>query len=99
MTDQSELGSRHAPEHDLKFAKSCRRLSHAAMRDLQWWARLSNNPHVGRVLWKQVGAVVFTDASMSGWGAAWNGKLPASGFFDAQHEGARINKLELLAAI
>ena len=99
VTDQSELGWRHAPEHDLKLAKGSRRLSHAAMRDLQWWARLSNNPHVGRVLWKQVGAVVFTDASMSGWGAAWTRQVLASGFFDGQHEGACINELDFLAAI
>ena len=51
------------------------------------------------MLWKKVDAVVFTDASMSGWGAAWNGQLPASGFLDAQHEGAHINELQLLAAI
>lgn len=42
---------------------------------------------------------MYTDASMSGWGAAWNGQVPAAGFFDAAHEGAQINELELLAAL
>ncbi|CDF33979.1 unnamed protein product [Chondrus crispus] len=54
---------------------------------------LSSNCHVGRPLWPKVDAVVFTDAS---WGAAWNGQVPAAGFFDEQQEGAHIN--ELLAA-
>ena len=43
--------------------------------------------------------MVFTDASMSGWGAAWNGLVPGSGFFDSRHERAHINELELLAAL
>jgi hypothetical protein len=36
---------------------------------------------------------------MRGWGAAWNGKGPVSGYFDARNEGSSINELELLAAI
>jgi ribonuclease HI len=36
---------------------------------------------------------------MRGWGAVWNGTVPASGFYDAAHEGSSINELELLAAI
>jgi ribonuclease HI len=75
------------------------RLSHAAMRDLQWWARLSDNPHVGREVWPAPTASIFTDASMRGWGAVWNGQVPACGFFDAAQEGSSINELELLAAI
>ena len=58
-----------SPEKALRGEKGSRRLSHAAMRDLQWWARLSSNCYVGRTLWPKVEAVVFTDASMSGWGA------------------------------
>jgi ribonuclease HI len=75
------------------------RISHAGMRDLRWWASLSDNPHVGRTIWPAPTATMFTDASMSGWGAVWNGKVPASGFFDAANEGSSINELELLAAI
>ena len=89
---------RHVTEQGVLHGRGSTRLSHAAMRDLQWWARLSENCHIGRALWPTVDAVVFTAASMSGWGAAWNGQVPASGFFDAQHEGAHIKELELLAA-
>jgi hypothetical protein len=75
------------------------RLTHAGMRDLQWWARLGSNPHVGREVWPTPTAAMFTDASMRGWGAVWNGRVPVSGFFDAANEGSSINELELLAAI
>lgn len=83
----------------LKDMKGSVRISHAAIRDLRWWAGLSKNKHVGRAVWPQVDAQLFTDASMSGWGAAWNGIVPASGFFTEQHEGSHINELELLAAL
>jgi ribonuclease HI len=69
------------------------------MRDLQWWARLGSNPHVGREVWPSPTVSLFTDASMRGWGAVWNGTVPACGFFDAAQEGSSINELELLAAI
>ena len=75
------------------------KISHAAVRDLQWWARIGTNPHVGRAIWPQPTACVFTDASMSGWGAAWDGSVPASGFFGEDQEGAHINELELSAAL
>jgi hypothetical protein len=42
---------------------------------------------------------MFTDASMRGWGADWNGQVAASGFFAAANKGSSINELELLAAI
>lgn len=51
-------------------------LSHAAMRDLQWWARLGCNPHVGRAIWPHPEAALFTDASMSGWGLHGKGPCP-----------------------
>jgi ribonuclease HI len=69
------------------------------MRDLRWWASLSSNVHVGREVWPAPSVAMFTDASMRGWGAVWNGQVPASGFFDAANEGSSINELELLAAI
>jgi hypothetical protein len=49
------------------------RLSHAAMWDLRWWATLSSNVHVGREVWPAPSVAMFTDASMRGWGAIWNG--------------------------
>jgi ribonuclease HI len=36
---------------------------------------------------------------MRGWGAVWNGEVPASGMFGPSNEGASINELELLAAL
>jgi hypothetical protein len=69
------------------------------MRDLQWWARLSEKRHVGRDVWPTPTASMFTDASMRGWGAVWNGQVLACGFFDATQEGSSLNELELLAAI
>jgi hypothetical protein len=36
---------------------------------------------------------------MRGWGAIWNGQVPACGFSDAAQEGSSINELELLAAV
>lgn len=85
-------------DRHLRHVKGSRRISHAAMRDLKWWASLSTNKHIGRALWPRTDAVLFTDASMSGWGAAWNGTVPASGFFDERQEHSHINELELLAA-
>ena len=75
------------------------RISHAGMRDLKWWATLSQSPFLGRKLWSAPTASVFTDASMSGWGAAWNGHVPASGFFEEEHAGSHINELEVIAAL
>jgi hypothetical protein len=68
------------------------------MRDLQWCARLSAKPQVGREVWPTPTTSLFTDASMRGWGAVWNGTVPACGFFEAVKESSRINELELLAA-
>jgi ribonuclease HI len=57
------------------------------------------NPHIGREMWPSPSAAMFTDASMGDWGAVWNGKVPASGFFDATQEGSSIDELELWTAI
>lgn len=35
---------------------------------------------------------------MSGWGAAWDGKVPASAFLGEKEEGPHINELEVTAA-
>lgn len=75
------------------------RLSNAAIRDLKWWASISSNEHIRRTVWGKADSQLFTDANMSGWGAAWNGIVQASGFFDVRHEGAHINELKLLAAL
>jgi ribonuclease HI len=75
------------------------RLSHVALRDLKWLASISTNPHVGRAIWSRPTAAFFTDASMGGWGAVWNGRVRAAGFFSEREEGAHINELELIAAL
>jgi hypothetical protein len=75
------------------------RLSHAAMRYLQWWARLSANPQFGREVWPAPTPSLFTDDSMRGWGAVFNGTVPTCGFFEAAKEGSSINELELLATL
>jgi ribonuclease HI len=85
--------------HAALRARGQPRLSYTGMRDLKWWATLASNPHVGREVWPAPTATMFTDASMRGWGAVWNGKVPVSGLFTAANEGSSINELELLAAI
>ena len=75
----------------LRHFTGSRSPSHAAIRDLQWWARLSSNEHIGRDIWSRTDAIVFIDATMSGWGAAWNVLVPLWGFFDSRHEGAHID--------
>lgn len=68
--------------HDCRFPlKGNRRLSHAAMRDLQWWDRLSTNEHIERSPWPTTDAKVFKEARMSDWGEAWNSLVPVTGFF------------------
>lgn len=69
------------------------------MRDLQWWGRLATNPHVGRTIWPSPDVCVFTGARLSGWGVVWQGRVPASGFFDVSEEGAHINELEITVAL
>jgi ribonuclease HI len=66
---------------------------------MKWWASLGTNPYVGRAIWSHPTATVFTDASMGGWGAVWDGRVPAAGFFSEREEGAHINELELTAAL
>jgi hypothetical protein len=81
--------SRHGACHAQRARKP--RLGHACMRDLRWSATLARNPHVGREVRPGPTATMFTDASMRGWGAVWNGKVPESGLFDAANEGSSIN--------
>ena len=75
------------------------RLSHATMQDLQRWARLSSNEHIRREIWSRTDSLLFTNASMIGWGAARNGLVRLSGIFDSRHDGVCIKELELLAAL
>jgi len=74
------------------------RLGHQALSDLRWWARLSEHALLGRALWPAPeDAVVHTDASTSGWGATWNGLVPARGFHGPKRRHLHINVHELAA--
>lgn len=42
---------------------------------------------------------IFTDASLRGWGTAWDGRVPAVKFFTANEKGSNINELKLTAAL
>lgn len=57
------------------------RLPHQALADLRWWSSLTAQPLLGRALWPAPpDATMHTDASLTGWGAVWNGTAPARGF-------------------
>lgn len=71
-------------------------LSHQARADLKWWANLTAHALLGRALWPQPDdATVHTDASMTGWGATWNGTVPARGFHAPERKHLHINVHEL----
>ncbi|XP_071578072.1 uncharacterized protein [Temnothorax nylanderi] len=63
--------------------------------DLEWW-----HSHVmsssGPIRTKIFSATIFTDASMTGWGAAWEGNS-TRGLWSADERTNHINFLELLA--
>ena len=74
------------------------RLPHQALSDLRWWSRLSTHALLGRAMWPAPDdAVMHTDASLTGWGAAWNGTVPARGFHSPQRRHLHINVHELAA--
>jgi len=74
------------------------RLGHQALSDLKWWADLSKHALLGRALWPpEEDAVLYTDASMTGWGAAWNGVVPARGFHSPARRCLHINIHEMAA--
>ena len=59
------------------------RLSHQALRDLQWWRTMPSR-HNGRAIWiPPTTATLHTDASGFGWGAALDGTVPAQRFLAA----------------
>lgn len=73
-------------------------LPHQALSDLRWWARLTAQPLLGRALWPPPpDATMHTDASTTGWGAVWNGTVPARGFHEPARRHLHINVHELAA--
>jgi len=74
------------------------RLGHQALADLKWWSGLSTHALIGGALWPpDQDAVIFTDASMTGWGAAWNGTVPARGSHAPARRHIHINFHKLVA--
>lgn len=73
------------------------KLSHQALRDLEWWKKL---PHKwnGRAIWRSpCTASLHTDASMMGWGGVLNSSVPAHGFWRTAQRRCHITLLELKA--
>eukprot|EP00170_Pyropia_yezoensis_P006587 contig_26870_g6608 len=72
------------------------RLGRQAMTDLSWRNTLTKYAERARALWPAPPDVVMTtDASGSGWGATWDGLVPARGYHAAPRKGLHINLLEL----
>ncbi|XP_051175652.1 uncharacterized protein LOC127290874 [Leptopilina boulardi] len=71
-------------------------LSNIVKSDLEWWLRKSSESHnpIRELRFKRE---VFTDASLSGWGAFCEGEK-AHGLWNDQERKLHINSLELLAA-
>lgn len=70
-----------------------RRLSHASLRDVNWWVSLHSDPHIGLHIWSSPSVTLHIYLSMSGWSATINYSSPTSGFLYSAHEGAHINEL------
>jgi hypothetical protein len=73
-------------------------LSVGARQDLSWW-----KDNLAMVNGKAISAsipdlIIYSDASLSGWGAALNG-ASASGPWTSEDKSRHINELELLAAL
>lgn len=72
------------------------RLGRQAMTDLQWWNGLTARAEAGRALWSAPADVTMTaDASRIGWGATWDGLVPARRYHTADRADFHINLLEL----
>lgn len=72
------------------------KMSNLALKDLRWWNEniLSSN---NKIRTFQFDKEIFSDASLSGWGAICNG-TEAHGFWNVKEKSNHINYLELLAA-
>ena len=71
-------------------------MSELALKDLEWWSRTIRNAS-NNIRTSRFHKEIFSDASLSGWGAICNGKK-AHGFWDLKERHYHINFLELLAA-
>lgn len=64
--------------------------------DLLWWKNLANSS-INPIRYFQYAVEIFTDASLTGWGAACNGER-TGGFWSSDEAQNHINYLELRAA-
>lgn len=65
--------------------------------DLDWWSRSINNAR-NHITSFDPKVEIFSDASLSGWGAACSGKQ-THGFWNEEEQSFHINRLELKAAL
>jgi len=71
-------------------------LTHQCLRDLSWWSELRQHASTGRAIWPAPPTITMeTDASTVGWGAVFNGVVPARGFHGPHRRTLHINPLEL----
>jgi len=74
------------------------RLTEGSRADLHWWSTLPTPGRIGRLLWQETVTVeLTTDASLTGWGAVCDRRLPARGLFGPARALDPINLKELLA--
>jgi hypothetical protein len=72
-------------------------LSEEARADLSWWVK-SMDSSQGKIIFQgEQDIIIFSDASLSGWGAVCNG-VTARGPWSAKDVSRHINELELLVA-
>lgn len=74
------------------------RLSHASMRSLRLWAKITHSSEVGRAIWQRASARhAHSDASPHGWGGGMQDLAPASRFFSAETTRLHIKAKEMRA--
>ncbi|KAI9565167.1 hypothetical protein GHT06_008943 [Daphnia sinensis] len=74
------------------------RLDEESISDLVWWTANVERTNGRPLSMLEPDLIIFSDASLSGWGAVLNG-VPANGPWTERHRSRHINELELLAAI
>jgi len=74
------------------------RLTEGSRSDLHWWSTLTMPGRIGRLLWQETVTVeLTTDASLTGWGAVCDRRLPARGLFGPERALDPINLKDLVA--
>lgn len=71
-------------------------ISDTVIEDIEWWIRNAKTM-INPIRTNSYTKVIFTDASLSGWGSFCNGEK-AHGWWDKEEKDAHINYLELKAA-